>query len=214
LPQYLRDLAECLSQDQRNLIAEVDALAGNVESITNIMLMQQARAIASDISQTVAPVELIEDAVHTYVEHHQRHSLQIIREFVEVPPIQADRHKVIQILTNLLVNAEHACEQNPADHRRVTLRLANGGERIRIEVADNGVGIPPENLTRIFSQGFAAHKGGHGFSLHNGALAAKQMGGSLSAESKGPGHGATFTLELPIPPQPRQPAGSNAASPQ
>jgi len=58
--------------------------------------------------------------------------------------------------------------------------------------------IPPENLTRIFSHGFTTKKGGHGFGLHCGALAAREMGGSLLAHSEGPGHGATFTLELPL----------------
>lgn len=67
-----------------------------------------------------------------------------------------------------------------------------------MEVADNGVGIAPENVTRIFSQGFTTRKGGHGFGLHSGALAAKELGGLISAESPGVGHGATFILEIPI----------------
>jgi two-component system NtrC family sensor kinase len=69
---------------------------------------------------------------------------------------------------------------------------------VRIEVADTGVGIASENLTRIFSHGFTTRKHGHGFGLHIGALSAKQVGGSLTAYSDGPGKGATFVLELPI----------------
>ena len=65
-------------------------------------------------------------------------------------------------------------------------------------MADNGVGIPPENLTRVFSHGFTTRKGGHGFGLHSGANAAKEMGGQLTAQSEGTGKGATFTLELPL----------------
>jgi signal transduction histidine kinase len=63
---------------------------------------------------------------------------------------------------------------------------------------DTGCGIPHENLTRIFSHGFTTKKDGHGFGLHSGAIAAKEMGGILTAESEGAGHGATFMLELPI----------------
>ena len=62
---------------------------------------------------------------------------------------------------------------------------------------DNGIGIPPENLTRIFNHGFTTRKDGHGFGLHSGALAAKEMGGSLTVHSGGTGQGAAFTLELP-----------------
>ena len=62
------------------------------------------------------------------------------------------------------------------------------------------MGIPQENLTRIFNHGFTTRKDGHGFGLHSGALAAKEMGGTLRVHSDGPGRGATFTLELPIAP--------------
>jgi signal transduction histidine kinase len=67
-----------------------------------------------------------------------------------------------------------------------------------VQVKDNGVGIAPENLVKIFSHGFTTKKEGHGFGLHSCALAARDMGGSLSAESDGRGRGATFTLDLPI----------------
>ena len=70
-------------------------------------------------------------------------------------------------------------------------------DRVKIVVSDNGIGIPPENLTRIFNHGFTTKKDGHGFGLHSGANAAKEMGGSLTARSDGAGKGAEFTLELP-----------------
>jgi signal transduction histidine kinase len=69
---------------------------------------------------------------------------------------------------------------------------------IEITVTDNGIGIAPENLTRIFSHGFTTKRDGHGFGLHSGALAAKEMGGALSAFSEGAGKGATFVLQLPL----------------
>ena len=81
----------------------------------------------------------------------------------------------------------------------IRIRIRRLGEsRIRLAVEDTGVGLPPENLTRIFGQGFTTKADGHGFGLHSCALAASQMGGSLRAESEGPGHGATFILEIPL----------------
>ena len=62
---------------------------------------------------------------------------------------------------------------------------------------DTGCGIPPENLSRIFTFGFTTRPGGHGFGLHASALAAAEMGGSLTAASDGVGRGARFTLDLP-----------------
>jgi signal transduction histidine kinase len=80
----------------------------------------------------------------------------------------------------------------------LTVRVANEDGRLKISVIDNGVGIPPENLTKIFNHGFTTRKDGHGFGLHSGALAATEMGGALVAHSDGPGQGASFTLELPV----------------
>jgi signal transduction histidine kinase len=71
---------------------------------------------------------------------------------------------------------------------------------VKIWVSDNGIGILPENLTRIFNHGFTTRRNGHGFGLHSGALAAKELGGVLLAYSEGPGTGATFCLELPVQP--------------
>jgi signal transduction histidine kinase len=66
-----------------------------------------------------------------------------------------------------------------------------------VQVIDNGVGIPAENLTRIFSHGFTTRRDGHGFGLHSSALAVRDLGGSIQVKSDGPGQGATFTLRLP-----------------
>jgi signal transduction histidine kinase len=76
--------------------------------------------------------------------------------------------------------------------------LRVGEEHVAIRVKDNGIGIPASNLVRIFSHGFTTKIEGHGFGLHSGALAAKQLGGSLTAESEGANAGAIFTLEIPI----------------
>jgi signal transduction histidine kinase len=112
-----------------------------------------------------------------------------------------DRHKVLQILVNLIRNAKYALDDRGHQDKRMILRIVpDGSAAVKISVIDNGVGIAPENLTRIFGHGFTTRKGGHGFGLHSGALAAKQLGGSLTCLSDGPGKGATFTLKLPLPP--------------
>lgn len=64
-------------------------------------------------------------------------------------------------------------------------------------VVDNGVGIAPESLERVFEFGYTTKKKGHGFGLYSSALAAKEMNGSLHVQSEGLGKGATCTLELP-----------------
>jgi len=115
------------------------------------------------------------------------------------PPITADKHKILQILINLIRNAKYACEDSHQADKQITLQVRNGGDTIRFVVLDNGVGISPDIMGRIFNHGFTTRGDkGHGFGLHSGALAAREMGGRLSAASDGPGSGAAFTLELPL----------------
>ena len=80
----------------------------------------------------------------------------------------------------------------------LTDSAANGDNRVKIVFRDNGIGIAPENITRIFSHGFTTKRKGHGFGLHSAANAAREMGGNLTAHSDGVGCGATFILELPM----------------
>jgi C4-dicarboxylate-specific signal transduction histidine kinase len=105
---------------------------------------------------------------------------------------------VLQILVNVLRNAKYAMDEQDPPVKRLVVRVGMAGaDRVKIVVADNGIGIPAENLTRIFNHGFTTRETGHGFGLHSGANAAKEMGGTLTAHSEGLSKGAEFTLELP-----------------
>jgi signal transduction histidine kinase len=121
----------------------------------------------------------------------------------DLPPLPLDRHRVLQILVNLISNAKHAMKGVPAGQLPcITLGAAllpgADGQVLRLTVTDNGEGIAPENLVRIFVHGFTTRSNGHGFGLHSCALAAREMGGTLSVHSDGVGQGARFALEIPI----------------
>jgi signal transduction histidine kinase len=177
----------------------LESLRVNIDHIKEIVAMQQNYARVSGVVETVPVRELVEDALKMHSGAYLRHAVRLEREYGDVPPITTDKNKVLQILVNVLHNAKYACDESDRADKQVTVRVAKSGEdRVKIEVADNGIGILAENLARIFQQGFSMRKGGHGFGLHAGALAAKELGGALTAHSDGPGNGATFTLELPL----------------
>jgi PAS domain S-box-containing protein len=199
LVSYIEALFKMLTLEKTKVSEEIESLTRNVEHIKKIVSMQQSYARVAGLVELVSPSELMEDSLRMHEAGMQRHGVQIVRDYSEVSKISVDRHKVIQILVNLLQNAKYACEANEGGKRIVRLSIAPAAnERIRIEVTDNGMGIPRENLTRIFSYGFTTRKNGHGFGLHSGALAAKEMGGSLTVQSEGVGKGASFILELPL----------------
>jgi PAS domain S-box-containing protein len=199
LISYLGALFDILKKENTTIQAEVEALNKNIEHIKKIVSMQQSYARVAGVIESVQPSELVEDSMRMHEAAFQRHCIRVVRDYSDSPKLQVDRHKVIQILVNLLGNAKYACDTNPPANRIIRVRVNSPASgRIRIEVLDNGVGIPAENLTRIFSYGFTTRKNGHGFGLHGGALAAKEMGGSLHAHSEGPGKGSSFVLELPV----------------
>jgi signal transduction histidine kinase len=200
LPAYLAGLSKHLLADQSATLQELESLRKNIDHIKEIVTMQQSYAKLAGVSETIDVAALVEESLRINASGFERHGITLQREFAAVPPITVEKHKVLQILVNLLRNAKHACEQGGNANRLVLVRIAAGDRGVSIAVCDNGVGIPPENLTRIFNHGFTTKQDGHGFGLHGGALAARELGGALHAASDGPGRGATFLLELPINP--------------
>jgi C4-dicarboxylate-specific signal transduction histidine kinase len=197
LPDFLGKLAGRLSEEQAEMLQELRLLSQNIEHIKDIVAMQQNYANVSGITETVSVIDLVEDSLRMNADALTRHEVQPIREYSEVPPIKTEKHKVLQILVNLIRNAKYACDESGRADKQMTMRVTNGHDCVRVAVIDNGVGIPPENLIRIFSHGFTTRVDGHGFGLHSAVLAAQDMGGSLTAHSEGAGAGATFVLELP-----------------
>jgi PAS domain S-box-containing protein len=202
LPDYLAKLTEHLFAEQAEAREEVAQLEKNIEHIKDIVARQQNLAQVSGLTESVHLTELVDDALLLCADSLDQAGIKLTKHFAAVPPVIAQRHKVLQVLVNLLRNAKHACQDSGQPKKQITLEIAPRANRVCLQVHDNGVGIPPENLTRIFAHGFTTKKNGHGFGLHSGALAMKEMGGTLQVHSDGLGQGATFTLELPLhPPQ-------------
>ncbi len=201
LPWFLTALSEKLSSEQSTILTELEALSSNIEHIKTIVSAQQSYAGVIGVVEPVLLDELLEDALHISTSSVQQHSILVVREYTELPPIEVERQKLMQIFINLVRNAEHALIEHGSDKKQLTLRTTVSGEdRVKVDVSDNGIGIPANDLTKIFAYGFTTKQdgGGRGFGLHHCALLAKEMGGTLKAQSDGLGTGATFTLELPL----------------
>lgn len=195
---YLSKLSTHLLEERNEMRKEAETLVQNVGHIKEVVAMQQNYARTYGVLEKVAPQELINDAVNISGPAIDRHKIILKREIEDVQPLMTDRHKILQILLNLIQNAKDAVKAGNSSPRQVTLRLrAVPNNRVCFEVEDNGIGIRHDDLTRIFSHGFTTKKSGHGFGLHSGALAASQLGGSLKVRSAGLGLGAVFALEIP-----------------
>jgi PAS domain S-box-containing protein len=197
IPEYLWTLKDLLADERTKVTTEIEYLRKNVEHIKDIIAMQQSYAKSSGFTEKVLLSELVEDALRMNAASLAQKDVELVRDFQIHPIINSDRHKIVQILVNLVRNAKFACDEANRLGKQITIRITGDVRSVRVSVIDNGVGISVKSLARIFEHGFTTRKNGHGFGLHSGAIAAKELGGSITVQSAGPDCGATFILELP-----------------
>jgi signal transduction histidine kinase len=205
IPNYIMKLADIWSEDKQYIVEEISALTRSVQHIKEIVVKQNAFSSSLGVVEKVAIADIIEDALTLNKTAYERAQVEIIRDFCSLKPVVIDRVKLLQIVVNLIKNSLEALLENKAETKKISLRLQEKDEsHFMIQVSDNGVGILPQNLKKMFSYGFTTKKTGHGFGLHVSAIAAQEMGGSFLVESQGAGKGATFTLTLPYQPEKRK----------
>ncbi len=201
LPELIDSLARHAVEERERLLQEIASLQENIDHIKEIVTMQQSFATMVGVVEPLDPVTLMEDSLRMNAGSLVRHEVDCVREFLPVPRVHAEKAKVLQILVNLIRNAKNAVDESGHADKVVTVRIEPGRPgHVRLIVQDNGIGIAPENLGKLFTHGFTTRQGGHGFGLHSSAAVAREMHGTLTASSRGLGQGATFTLELPVAP--------------
>ena len=202
VPAYLLSLSDHLAKEQSGFLKDLQTLERHVQHVRDIIHLQQDYSRTRGLSEPVHIAAVIDDALRFNREQSTKYGIQVEKDFAPLPECWMDRHKLLQILINLFSNANHAVTAKETGPRTVRVVLKqNGADHVRIEVSDNGVGIAPDNMTRIFQHGFTTRADGHGFGLHSSAIAAAELGGALRAESEGIGRGATFVIELPFRPK-------------
>lgn len=199
LPDFLARLSENFATDNQLLRADLESLGKHCEHIREIVVTQQSSATSLGLIENIAPEQLFEDALRLTAESLDRHHIKLERDFFPTATVRADRHRVLQILVNFIRNAKDSLQEaGPAD-ACIRVRVSTGDQNfVALAVSDNGLGIAPEHLGKIFQHGFTTKATGHGFGLHSCALAAREMNGSITVHSEGRGRGATFTLLLPV----------------
>ncbi|HEX8591082.1 DAHL domain-containing protein [Pseudomonas sp.] len=199
VPGYLNQLVEAMTAERQSVIDELHHLSTSVDHIKEIVATQQSYAGVANLVEPVHIVDLMEDALRINSGALHRQQVDIRRDFEQVPVIVADKHRLLLIMVNLISNARFAMTGTSEKVRALTLGIhVLDRAWLQVSVKDDGEGITPANMARLFTHGFTTRKEGHGFGLHSCALAAVEMKGRLTAHSDGPGAGATFTLEIPL----------------
>ncbi len=165
-----------------------DRIVSIVRSLRNFARLDEAEVRATNLHDCL-------ESTLTLVHHELKNRITVRKEYGDLPPVPCHPNQINQVFMNLLVNASHAIQGNGT----ITIRTARDGDWARIEIADTGSGIPPENLERIFEAGFTTKGAGVGTGLGL-AICSKIIRdhhGSIAVASE-VGRGTTFTLRLPI----------------
>ncbi|WP_104982697.1 sensor histidine kinase [Sorangium cellulosum] len=200
LIDYVDELSRHLAAENQAAAGEVAELGECVSRIRDIVSDQLRNAGMKIIVEPVVVAAVVEDALRVGLNRAERthHGIEVVCELSDEVRIETDRHRLLQIVTNLVTNARRAVCHAVGPARRVLVRCApTEGGGCSVEIEDTGVGIASDHLARLFQQGFTTWPEGTGLGLHSSVLEARLLGAALRAESKGPGHGAKFTLELP-----------------
>ncbi len=196
---FLKEVAEGLGAQQASMLEELGTLTSGIDHIADLVRAQQSFAGAKGVLEYADLAEEVEHALHICQQSIGfTDSVEIVREFETLGSLQVDKHKLMEILVNLIQNAHQALGESNQEHKRICLRILSvEAQMARVEVEDNGMGILPKNLVSVFNHGFTTKADGHGFGLHVSANAATEMNASLQVRSAGPDLGATFFLDIP-----------------
>jgi C4-dicarboxylate-specific signal transduction histidine kinase len=176
---------------------DLATLQTHVDHIKRVVSTQQAFARVKAHVEEFDLAEAVEAAVQLSATTASKRGARITSRIPRGTLLVTDKHRVVQILLNLVSNACHAVADVQSDLRRVEISADAQGDRIVVRVRDQGAGISPDVMKQLFRHGFTTRKDGHGFGLHSSANAATEVGGSLRAESDGADRGATFVLDIP-----------------
>ena len=181
----------------RGAMLQAAAQARRAAEVVGRLRQAVERPGSSGQHQPVAAVEAVRRALYLLEPECQRRGVVPTLDAAQAVTVLADPIALDQIVHNLILNALQALEQVPEARRQLMLTVSASEGHGDITVADNGPGIPPEVLPRLFEPFFSTREGGLGLGLSLCETLAQGMGGTLSA-GNAPSGGAVFRLEVPL----------------
>ena len=187
----------------RNSIEGIDRIQDLILSLKNFSRVDEASFKLTNINENIESTLKI--AGHLF-----KGGIQVIKEFGSLPDVMAYPAQLNQVFLNLITNAVQAVDERTG---RITIRTMQQGDSVVIKIADNGKGIPPENLKRIFEPFFTTKDVGQGTGLGLSIVykIIEKHKGKIDVQSQ-VGKGTEFTITLPINPM-QTPAMKSSTSP-
>ncbi len=199
--EVYREAENTLAEEKTQIAAETQHLQRQVDLLREVVTTQQDYARVGLFSQETSVQDVINDALALQKTRLDSYNVTVERDCDPTLVVTTQKTKLVYVLINLIQNAVDALKEdnssNP-DARTLRIETESADDMVVVRVIDNGVGIPDENLTDIFTHGFTTKPDGHGFGLHTCANFMNEIGGSITVSSDGLGEGSRFELRIPV----------------
>jgi two-component system, NtrC family, sensor kinase len=183
----VRRLLDILGEICRNNEVATERIMNIVRSLKNFARLDEAERKKVNIHEGI-------ESTLSLLRHQLKNRIRMVKCFGDIPEIECYPNELNQVFMNILVNAAQAIK-----HRgEITVKTWREGDRVKIAISDTGVGIPPENLSKVFDPGFTT-KGvglGTGLGLSLCYKIVQDHRGTIEAESSK--QGTTFTISIPL----------------
>ncbi len=198
LLEYYLQLEDQFNNMEDEIRHQLGRLKRNVDMVVEIIATQQSTGKGKQFTEKCYLDQIVDETLDVQEDMIEQHEITVIKEIRASPVVAVQRTKLIHILINLIRNAKDAMIDTPIKERFLRIAVSADNDRAAIAVTDNGIGVDPQHLEKLFTHGFTTKKRGHGFGLHTCAEYMAEMEGEITADSPGQGQGATFTMRFPL----------------
>ncbi|CAK0747818.1 hypothetical protein CCP4SC76_1880002 [Gammaproteobacteria bacterium] len=200
LSQIVQLIPSGIENEYQETEDQLKRINERIEHIENIIHLQSKYARIRDFKESLDFNQVVRDALGMMEDSLKKYGVQVETRWGKLPDIRGEKHQLLQVLLNLIKNADEAMRDTPLDERRliVTTEVVDSekGPLLVARLTDTGCGFTPEAVDRLFGFGYTTKVKGSGIGLHASANYLIAQKGKLEAFSDGPGQGATFVISL------------------
>ncbi len=198
---FTKKLRQAIVERQNMFLETFKRLSNIVAHINDVLSLQRAYATpgGTNASANLVLRELVADAISMLGASLEKRKIKITLDFPsEVIPVKGDKTRLIQVMINLLKNAEESFDSMPlTEGREIVIAIRQEGEQVVLSIKDNAAGFEPKLKKRIFENGFTTKSRGSGIGLYQCRSVIESHGGVIALISEGAGQGAEVRIKLP-----------------
>lgn len=196
LMKYILRMGSLFLELQQQLLYHAWRLYEKVNEVNSIIVSQQRYAGVDTYIRELPVASVLEDAIRLHWTSVEKYGIRILRDIQAPIKVSFQKIKLFHIFLSLINNSIEAMKNTRREERFIRFLIYEDDHGKYLEVTDSGCGMTPAQLEKIFTDGYSTKKGRRGLGLSICKSYMEEMGGSITARSRGVGSGASFLLRF------------------